>query len=793
MKRWPVVRLVVLFVLVATFAWVFFRSGSIGGGHRILPIETPFKTERDWARQQIAADIEEMAAYADHRKPVVIATSAGLPETAWDPQTFAGYARTAFKQSTVQPSILTTDYYPQLTSVHVAPIAGAASAISKTLATNMRDPRAHESAALVIGAFALREAADRFTDVRWAMNRMTAHLAAARALREDDQRSPDGSIAEVILATLSNHQTRAMSLLRDLGSGTPPEPLNAWIRALSIRLTQDWRLLAEPASATRLEKLEFVRARRATVRRRRAREELNTVGEDHDADYSRIAQNSGLGVQDGNEVILSALELELAEAAEAHVLVRQLPMPARLADALNHRATRLVTGAPDVLPWGAWAEFFQRHIAMNIGMVDSHLRHMQGDPEEADQARDDLDRRLGDLTYFPLGTLRRTKGRAGTEADLRYVSRVVELSASAPEIITCPSWIFFETGAKWEPIRTAMTKPGDWFTTPTKEMPYEAGVRSAGGWRVIAADLNAVIEEAPYDRLLLQSASVGVANDPVVARARTFLAQRYDYDLGALDTALEQATNDDERLVLLKKSCALSSRDCAKYARFIADAGRADEAAKKYEEAFADPMIDSIALAADADWLINYYYRNKRTHDAIELADRAASSGSANGLENRAYLLERLGSIDEAERDYLQSATSYQWPAQLIGFYHRRVLAGNDPAYKAKYDKWVAEVFPRGMQPEAGSMTGPPKGGVYVTKDSERSRKAGIRAGDIIVGLEGWKVETFLQYAAINAFKEDPHMKLSIWRGSLVKVEADQPGRLFGTSLADFPLKGHIQ
>ena len=204
-------------------------------------------------------------------------------------------------------------------------------------------------------------------------------------------------------------------------------------------------------------------------------------------------------------------------------------------------------------------------------------------------------------------------------------------------------------------------------------------------------------------------------------------------------------------------------------------------------------MIDSIALAADAGWLINYYYRNKRTHDAIELADRAASNGSANGLENRAYLLERLGSIDEAERDYLQSATSYKWPAQLIGFYHRRVSAGNDPAYKAKYDKWVAEVFPRGMQPEAASMTGPPKAGVYVTKDSERSRKAGIRAGDVIVGLEGWKVETFLQYAAINAFKEDPHMKLSIWRGSLVKVEADQPGRLFGTSLADFPLKGHIQ
>ena len=67
---------------------------------------------------------------------------------------------------------------------------------------------------------------------------------------------------------------------------------------------------------------------------------------------------------------------------------RQLPksLPA---DIVNARAGRLLTGGdPQVLPWGAWAEFGNRHIGMWIGKVDYHYRHMHGaaDTRRATQA-----------------------------------------------------------------------------------------------------------------------------------------------------------------------------------------------------------------------------------------------------------------------------------------------------------------------------------------------------------------------------------------------------------------------
>ncbi len=48
-------------------------------------------------------------------------------------------------------------------------------------------------------------------------------------------------------------------------------------------------------------------------------------------------------------------------------------------------------------------------------------------------------------------------------------------------------------------------------------------------------------------------------------------------------------------------------------------------------------------------------------------------------------------------------------------------------------------------------MSGVPQTGVFVNKDSEYSRAAGIRAGDIIVGLDGWRVDNRDQYQAILA------------------------------------------
>jgi tetratricopeptide (TPR) repeat protein len=790
MRSWRFWRLVILVAVLGGLVWTLLYRSPIGRlGTVAATIQTPYQTEHDWAIRATAADIDSMAAFASGRQSTTSAPA--LPSSPWDVDGFAAAAVTAFGEPSGEPNNATfqADLFPQLTALDARALVDAGTAASAALSSNMRDPRAHEAAALVVGAFALRDAADRFTDVRWALNRMTAHLAAARALRRGAAAGPDGAIASVIHATLSNQQARASTELAALGAGTPPEPLNAWIRALRMRIEQDWRVLPDPPGATRLEKLEYFRARRAAVRRRRAVVDLAAVNESMAADFSRLAQDQGVGLEDGYEFVLPAVELELNEARQAYQLVHGRPMPASLAEALNHRAPGLIESKPVVLPWGAWAEFFQRHLAMNVGMVDSFYRYYRGDTEGSDASKAALDAQLGELTLFPVGTARRTKGPGAAEADLAYLPRVVALAQTAPELIAASAWTFFELGSRYEPVARSMPPMKDWFTTPTAAVPFESGMRmTVGAGPSQKADAEALISVAPTDTLLLVAAARGGS-----ARARELLRARAAFDLRAVDALLIDVKDDTARADLQKLACDISSRDCVALASTLIRIGREDDAAREFERAFADPTMDAVALAADSGWLVDYYRRRLRIDDAMALAERSASVGSAAGLATRGKLRERTGDHDGAEEDFLQIAGQYNSREYLLGFYYRRVEVAHDERYRGKWTKWLAETFPKGLQPEPTSMPAKPETGVFINQDSERSRQAGIRAGDIVVGLEGWRVETEQQYRAINEFFVHPTVKLTLWRGTLVHIEADSPNRLFGTELRTYPLKGWIQ
>jgi hypothetical protein len=594
----------------------------------------------------------------------------------------------------------------------------------------------------------------------------------------------------VILLALANHQARALTELDKLRVGTRPEPLTAWLQALHMRITQDWRALAQPAAASRLEKLEYFRARRATVRRERAMPLLEKLREQVAADFARIAQDSGVNVEDGHELITPALEFELEEAAAAYFRVYDRSMPGLLSDALNHRAPRLISGAPHVLPWGAWAEFYQRHIAMNISMVDSFVRHALGNHDHANQLKHGFEAHLRQLTMFPVGTLRWTKGSEGTEADLKYLREIIGLAAEAPELVPARAWQFAEMGSRYEPVAKLMPKGDDWFKRPSPQVPFEAGVR-----RGASEEVESLLSAAPHDMLLLMAMSEGDPNAAAVRQARELLTYHHDYDLRAIDTSVKYLdTGTQDLLSLQRKACAISPRDCMAMASTLLywmDDERA--AAREYENAFADPDLDAIARANESNWLVSYYYRTNQVDKAVALAEQAMRTGSGGGFNTHGRLSERLGKLDEAEEDFTANVNAYGNKSGLIGFYYRRVQVDKNEAYRSKYERSLAEVFPDGLQPEPTSMTGSPQKGVFVYRDSPYSRKYGVRTGDIIVGLEGWRVDSAEQYFAINAFKDDPAMKITLWRGQLVTIDAKSPTRLLGTDLQTHPLKGWIK
>lgn len=79
-------------------------------------------------------------------------------------------------------------------------------------------------------------------------------------------------------------------------------------------------------------------------------------------------------------------------------------------------------------------------------------------------------------------------------------------------------------------------------------------------------------------------------------------------------------------------------------------------------------------------------------------------------------------------------------------------------------------------------------------KDSDEIRKAGFQAGDVIVGLEGFRIESLPQFKAVNAFFKKPEMKLTLWRGATpFEATITVPDRKIEIELRSYPINGLIE
>jgi hypothetical protein len=865
MADWRVARMFVLGAVVLGLGAIVYRQGfgwQLGGAP--APLDTVYHTEEAWIAGEIVRDITEMSAYAADRtgrldvpqpealgggryKVPQVATlkspvDLNLADGPWSPVQFAVLARAALGPSRITPR-RAEHLHLELAEMTPARIVRASQAVSAALAADMRDAHAHDRAALVLGAFGLRESAGVFSDVRWTLNRMTAHLAMAAALRgADDPSTIDGALAEVILHILAHHQARALDQLARLGARTPSASLDAWRRALQVRVTQDWRAITLTPSTTGLEEREYLRARRQTVLRQRGIVEAETLQVER-ADTLRIVGAEGIGVEDGHVIAKEGLDHERDEAAQVYQMMhdralfdspnRPAKIDAAVAARLNTRAAGAIgKSGPDVLPWGAWAEFSQRHIAMLIGTVDRFYRHRYGSESAANAARQALDGELSGLTLYPVATSMRTKGVKGGDADLTHINEAITLAAAAPELITARLWAWLENGSRYEAVRRAMPTAAKWFIPTSTRMPYDAALRlQYGKVRPSVPLLSALLAEAPFDYWAAgeyleltrraarskprspQSAQQSLPQPapeptsqggapveagkaeaaPVDSDVQRVLGQRLDYDLRAIRVAIEHLKDDEAALALHARGCELAVAECASYARRLAHMNRVDEAARQFERTFADPSFDRVSFSNQAGWLVTYYYERKQIERAMDLAEEAAEVGAAEGLTTAGYLYERLGRGEDAEQMYEQSARRYDDPSQLLGFYYRALHERKQTDFERGWKRWLPTMFPDGLQPAIATAAAAPMParGVTVTKDSAQLRKAGLQAGDLIVGLDGWRVDNLQQFRAINAFSERPDRKLTVWRGRVSEVSL--PWRSWwgtGVEFRTYPIQG---
>ena len=130
--------------------------------------------------------------------------------------------------------------------------------LSGALEKDFTNPELHEQAALLLGAFLLRDHSGFFFEIRSPLSRMTAHLAMACFLSNTNSCGVNGQMAEAMLLTLIGDEGPALKRLNAFGTNNAA--VTQMVRALRTRNTGDYRPLDKADGLSPIECLEWFSA-----------------------------------------------------------------------------------------------------------------------------------------------------------------------------------------------------------------------------------------------------------------------------------------------------------------------------------------------------------------------------------------------------------------------------------------------------------------------------------------------------------------------------------------------------
>lgn len=826
-KRVEVAALVVCALLLGYYAYE--RIGLRMGGTP-SSLLSDYATEEDWIVDTILRDLAETAALArgvpsgevqvgyeivrsggamslpSVRVDATLDTSpssrtVALERSFWEPESYAALARDLLLPP-ADPPRAPESHLAMTALLEPRPnvLVSEDLRISARLQSNPRDVTAHEEAALLLGAFGLREAAWGFSDKRFVLLRMTTHLAIARALRGEAPLSSTGRVAEATLLALSGRQVELQERLKAL---MEPEVVAAWADALHMYVEEDWRRSSESDSL--LVHLMRFRAMTSSLGATTAVERLwGETPHEGLADWARLVNWLGPNVSTAS-LASDQLGRDLAELREVALSYATSTSLERLSKSLNATPQRLVeSGKPRVLGWGLWAAFFQRHLCGGLDARDHLLREGYGLPDDAVEFGHEADALFAGLDMNPIVQLRRTRYVGGQVEDTVGMDGSIAFARRHPELVNAINWHLLEDTARHMMRKRGMPSGASWFSPAV----LVTSVSDSTSWRkemlrAVADEgkvLDALASVAPSHSVVVQMVTGRGKNVPVDYQAlASRFAHRLEFDMYTAKGLLELATEPRDRVMLLEGMCRLDAEECNELGWELVYAGEPAKAREVFER-FVEKAPNRVGVCNNANWLINHYFDNGELEKAVALADEMEGVYCSWGIRSKAYLLERMGEYEEAERLYLGDAERYEYDAPisppLAGFYYRMAREVGLPAFEPRLEDALSRVFPRGLEslPPAAEPA-PPTDGVFVDGASERLERASLRGGDVIVGLDGFRVHTLDQYDLVRSFtattSDATAMRFRVWRqAQYVDIEADVPGRRFDVRMRTFGTPG---
>lgn len=750
---------------------------------------SPWSSEEHWMVSNIANDLRGMAVLAG-AKPGDATTVPGKKEreyqaggvtfrmspSCWDTASYKPLLD-GWKPAAVASSATAPDLLHDLLAPTAKVLQKANESVSLRIKDAPGDPLVHEEAAFLLGVFGIRENARQFDDVRPVICRMTAHLALAAHLRAGGKPSLTGQWAQVLFDLHAGRPRKA----RELAAAIPQEgDSGRWRRVTDLLVTGDWRRtgdLAEPSLA------EMIAHARALKNHRGNPLMMEFVGQ-HEAlqgtpEWSRLLAAAGKSVEEGHMAMRSGLAMEFLEIGEIFPTGKE-PKPDRLAKYLTVGSPLALVGkdsGPRVIHDGDWAAYFRRHFFANCRDVARFAIRQWGSDEAAAEWEKYVLPYCRPLPAHelvePLVATRAADFKKDMEATAAY-------TLSHPEQVPMALWFDYRFPNLEAPAEE-MPDQKPWFreVSPpgTAHDPCQR-IRFDGiGNETWVPSITALHQIDPWDSMLCYELAENTGND--FASVTKSWGEMREYSIQPLRQMLESPKiTSDERIETLRTLAPLDPDEGFQLGYLLAMAGKPEEAIQAYEIAQRD-ATDRVSASNQNQWMIYYYKSKGNDAKAREVADHNEEVYSQKGLVSALALA--VAEKDTARAKKLARAIEERYGDSM----YIPVAAWQD----GKNEKLLRQIFPDGIR--KATLADFKKEEIYkgprISENSLTVKMAGLRVGDVVLAVDGQRVESFRQYFMLMATGMEPRVRILYRRGKkFAEVECVLPNRRLDTQMPDY-------
>jgi tetratricopeptide (TPR) repeat protein len=749
---------------------------------------TPWSCEEHWMVAETVKDLQGMVklcgasiggestvpAKAGHEYQVGQVTLK-LSPSCWD---LASYER--LLESWRPAGQAADDPAPDLLHDLLTPTAKSLQMANKTISERIKAtpsvPAVHEEAAFLLGVFGIRENARQFGDLRPLLGRMTAHLVLARHLRGGQEPSNIGKWAQVLY---DYHAGRPLKAREEMQTLAADGDAGRWKRVVELLITGDWRRTQELAEPSLVEAIAHARALKG---HRGNPVMLEFVGQREDLqqlpEWSRLLADQGRSVADGHLVMKSGLALELAEIREIFAIGGN-PAPEKLARFLAAESSNTLVdeaGLPRVIADGDWAAYFRRHFFACCADTSTFAISIWASKPDAAAWEESVLPYCRKLPGHELVESFLATDASVYQADLRVAADYILHHPEKAPLCVWRDHAFPTLGVSAE---TPMPDQIPWFrevSPPGTAFDPMRRIRFNGMRENWPKRIGVLHEIDPWDIELCWELAENTGNN--LASVKRVWGDIREYSIKPLRQTLYSPTlTPDERIETLKILAPLDLDEYLRLGLSLVIAGRPEEAIKAYETAFKDAP-DRIDVSASTQWMIYYYKSKGLDQKAREVADHNEEVYSSRGLVSALT----LAVVEKDPRRAMKLATAIE---ERYGDSRYVPVAQWDGGNNKKL---FDNVFPDGWKEVtlADFVPGEPAKGARIVENSLTASLVGLRAGDVILAIDGKRVESYRQYFMLMSTSLEPHTRIIYRRGKkFAEVDCQLPDRRLDTNMAD--------